>query len=202
MAITGRTQSPARRIERDPIPFWPRWRDTMDDASATLTTHVMDTVRRRIAGRQLVAGARLPSVRAMAGVTGVSVSTVVDAYGRLVAEGVLQARRGSGFYVAAALPALSLQDVGPRLDREVDPLWVARQSLEAGDGLLKPGCGWLPADWLPHDATCAGRCARWRGARPRRSPTTPARSAWRRCGNCWRAAWASWRSRPRLTRSC
>src|SRR5690606_1241687 len=40
----------------------------------------------------------------------------------------------------------------PRLDREVDPLWVSRQSLETGARSLKPGCGWLPADWMPGDA--------------------------------------------------
>ncbi|MFT4192373.1 MAG: PLP-dependent aminotransferase family protein [Comamonas sp.] len=112
----------------------------------------MDAVRRRIAGRQWTAGTRLPSVRSMAGAMAVSISTVVEAYGRLEAEGLLEARRGSGFYVAPALPALSLQDVGPRLDREVDPLWVARQSLQGGEALLKPGCGWLPAEWMPHES--------------------------------------------------
>ncbi|TIL68992.1 MAG: PLP-dependent aminotransferase family protein, partial [Mesorhizobium sp.] len=31
-------------------------------------------------------------------------------------------------------------------------LWVSRQSLEAGDEVLKPGCGWLPAAWMPQAA--------------------------------------------------
>ena len=39
----------------------------------------------------------------------------------------------------------------PRLDRAVDPFWVSRQSLESSDGVLKPGCGWLPPSWLPED---------------------------------------------------
>lgn len=30
-----------------------------------------------------------------------------------------------------------------------NPFWVSRQSLEAGDTVLKPGCGWLPDSWLP-----------------------------------------------------
>ncbi|MER2163508.1 MAG: PLP-dependent aminotransferase family protein, partial [Psychrobacter alimentarius] len=30
----------------------------------------------------------------------------------------------------------------------VDPLWVSRQSLETTSEALKPGCGWLPPDWL------------------------------------------------------
>ncbi len=34
-------------------------------------------------------------------------------------------------------------------NREVDPLWISRQSLDAHDNMLKPGCGWLPKEWLP-----------------------------------------------------
>jgi DNA-binding transcriptional MocR family regulator len=83
---------------------------------------------------------------------GVSKSTVVEAYDRLAAEGVVEARRGSGFYVAGRAAPLALSEIGPRLDRSIDPLWISRQSLEAGPGVLKPGCGWLPADWMPQDS--------------------------------------------------
>ncbi len=83
------------------------------------------------------------------GGAGVSKTTVVEAYDRLAAEGVIQSRRGSGFYVAGHLPPLSLADAGPKLDRAVDPLWVSRQSLETANDTLKPGCGWLPPSWMP-----------------------------------------------------
>jgi DNA-binding transcriptional MocR family regulator len=118
----------------------------------TLTAHVMREIHQRIAGRQLITGARLPSIRALAGHMNVSKSTVVEAYDRLAAEGTIFARRGSGFYVSAPMPPLSLIDIGPRLDREIDPLWVARQALETEEALLKPGCGWLPPSWLPQDS--------------------------------------------------
>src|SRR5690606_16014636 len=98
--------------------------------TGTLTAQVMREIQQRIAGRQLITGARLPSIRALAGYMGVSKSTVVEAYDRLAAEGTIFARRGSGFYVAAPMPPLSLVDIGPRLDREIDPLWVARQALD------------------------------------------------------------------------
>ena len=78
----------------------------------------------------------------------VSVSTVVEAYERLAAEGVIASRPGSGFYVAGPAAPLTLTQIGPKLDRDVDPLWVSRQALEADDAVLKPGCGWLPASWL------------------------------------------------------
>jgi DNA-binding transcriptional MocR family regulator len=110
---------------------------------------VMATIRQRIHGRSLTPGAKLPSVRGLAGTLKVSTSTVVEAYERLVAEGAIHSRPGSGFYVASQTAPLSLSEIGPRLDRAVDPFWVSRQSLEAGDGDLKPGCGWLPPSWLP-----------------------------------------------------
>ncbi|CAN7691970.1 PLP-dependent aminotransferase family protein [Neorhizobium sp. LjRoot104] len=111
----------------------------------------MAEIRGRIAGRGLVPGARLPSVRAFAKTMHVSASTVVEAYERLAAEGLIRSRPGSGFYVSSPLAPLSLSEIGPKLDRAVDPFWVSRQALEDGD-LLKPGCGWLPPSWMPEAA--------------------------------------------------
>ncbi len=110
---------------------------------------VMTAIRQRIAARSLAPGDRLPSIRACARTMGVSTSTVVEAYERLAADGIIRSRPGSGFYVVGPPAPLSLAEIGPRLDRAVDPLWVSRQSLEAGDGVLVPGCGWLPSSWLP-----------------------------------------------------
>ncbi len=109
----------------------------------------MAAIQHRIAARSLNPGDKLPSIRAFAGTMHVSPSTVVKAYERLVAEGIIRSRPGSGFYAAGQLAPLSLAEIGPRLDRAIDPLWVSRQSLEADDTVLKPGCGWLPASWLP-----------------------------------------------------
>jgi DNA-binding transcriptional MocR family regulator len=113
---------------------------------------VMTTIRQRIAGRSLTPGAKLPSVRGLAGTLKVSTSTVVDAYERLVAEGAILSRPGSGFYVANQAAPFSLSEVGPRLDRAVDPFWDSRQSRDASEGGLKPGCGWLPPSWLPEES--------------------------------------------------
>lgn len=116
----------------------------------TLTQQIMARIRDQIARRQLSAGARLPSIRATAEAQDVSKSTVVEAYDRLTAEGVITSRRGSGYFVSSAHAPLSLAEIGPSLDRAVDPLWVSRQSLETRD-YLKPGCGWLPPSWMPDD---------------------------------------------------
>jgi DNA-binding transcriptional MocR family regulator len=113
----------------------------------------MNAIRAKVASRALTAGDRLPSIRSLAATMGVSPSTVVEAYDRLVAEGLIRARAGSGFYVSsAALPPLTLVEDRPQRDRAVDPFWVSRQSLDADPSALKPGCGWLPPDWMPADA--------------------------------------------------
>ncbi|MBK1840159.1 PLP-dependent aminotransferase family protein [Azospirillum sp. YIM B02556] len=118
----------------------------------TRTGDVMDAIRRRMASRALSPGEKLPSIRSFATTMGVSPSTVVEAYDRLAAEGVIRSRPGSGFYVSGAVPPLALAEAEPRLDRAIDPFWVSRQSLDAGPDMLKPGCGWLPADWMPNAA--------------------------------------------------
>ena len=112
----------------------------------------MAAIRARIDSRKLVPGARLPSVRDLAGSMAVSKSTVVEAYDRLIAVGAITARRGSGFYVAGPTRPFSLQASGPQLDRAIDPLWLTRQSLDAAPHVLKPGSGWLPAAWMPDEA--------------------------------------------------
>ena len=122
----------------------------MDTEPQTRTEALMDAVRARLASRALAAGDRLPSVRRFAETMRVSPSTVVEAYDRLAAEGLIHARRGSGFYVTGShMPPMALGEMGERRDRDIDPLWVSRESLDADPSALKPGCGWLPADWMP-----------------------------------------------------
>lgn len=122
------------------------------EVDETRTGMVVRTIRDRIEARALTPGARLPSIRAMAEASNVARSTVVDAYDRLAAEGVIRSRPGSGFYVAAPLAPLALDRLGATQEREVDPLWMLRQSLGEQRHDLMPGCGWLPDDWLGSEA--------------------------------------------------
>ncbi|MBC8128690.1 MAG: PLP-dependent aminotransferase family protein [Rhizobiaceae bacterium] len=124
----------------------------MSEDRTTRTSEVMAVVRGMIAARTLSAGEKLPSIRRLAASLKVSPSTVVEAYDRLAAEGAIRPRPGSGFYIAGTMPPLSLAEVEPQIDRAIDPFWVARQSLDAGPEMLRPGCGWLPADWMPNGA--------------------------------------------------
>ncbi|MEZ5829782.1 MAG: PLP-dependent aminotransferase family protein [Dongiaceae bacterium] len=121
----------------------------MTISTPSLTEKIGAAILARIEARSLAPGARLPSIRGAAMEFGVSKSTIVEAYDRLVAAGHIQARRGSGFTVTTRHAPPSLQELAPKLDRAIDPVWVARQSLETEERALRPGCGWLPESWLP-----------------------------------------------------
>lgn len=69
------------------------------ESQQTRTSAIMEAIRQRIAARALVPGDRLPSIRQFAKTMRASPSTIVQAYDRLVAEGVIAPRLGSGFYV-------------------------------------------------------------------------------------------------------
>ena len=116
-------------------------------ASGTLAEAVAAAIERAIDDRRLPPGARLPSIRRFAETQGLSKSTVVEGYDRLVARGRVRSRAGSGFTVAVE-PRRPADDPRPALDRDIDPSWVMRQSLEVDPDVPKPGCGWLPSEWL------------------------------------------------------
>ncbi|CAK14382.1 PLP-dependent aminotransferase family protein [Pseudomonas entomophila] len=94
--------------------------------------------------QRLRPGARLPSIRALARDHAVSASCVIEAYDRLVASGWLEARHGTGFFVAERKAGLQ-GDAGMAWGEGIDGRW--RQFREGHDDLLKLGCGWLPVAW-------------------------------------------------------
>ncbi len=112
---------------------------------------VMTLIRERISARTLLPGEKLPSVRSLAATTGISKSTVVEAYDRLAASGLIEPRRGAGFYVGSQPVPHSLKTAARPVERAVDPLWMSRQALEPRPGVLSPGCGWLPESWMPEE---------------------------------------------------
>ena len=81
---------------------------------------------------------------------GVSPSTVVEAYDRLAAEGVIRARPRLGLLCRpAALPPLALAEIGPRLDRRRSVLGlapVARCRRRDAEARLRLAAGRLDAE--------------------------------------------------------
>jgi DNA-binding transcriptional MocR family regulator len=62
-------------------------------------------IRAAVAGGELAAGDRLPSVRELAELAGVNVNTVRAVYARLEVEGLVRSEHGRGTFVAGGLEA-------------------------------------------------------------------------------------------------
>ena len=68
--------------------------------AGTRVEAIVELVAERLAKGAYKEGERLPSVRRAAQDHGISKNTMAEAYDRLVAQGLLEARPGSGFYVS------------------------------------------------------------------------------------------------------
>ncbi|HEX5393667.1 MAG TPA: PLP-dependent aminotransferase family protein [Rhodocyclaceae bacterium] len=124
---------------------------------------------------QLPPGTRLPSIRKLATTVEVSTATVVGAYDRLTARGLIESRAASGYFVAlrpspVARPAVSLP---PRSEREA--VGLLRRMFARNPGLKAVGSGFLPEAWLEDmvSARLLARMAR-KGKRFYANPPEPA----------------------------
>ncbi|QGZ54160.1 aminotransferase-like domain-containing protein [Paraburkholderia acidiphila] len=137
-----------------------------DAATLTLVDQLVQWGRRRIEERVFRPGMRMPSIRKLALDKGVSRFTVVEAYERLVAQGYLDSRRGSGFYVRERLALVAGGERTPvtagasaraegattaaaPAPSTIDVVWLLRNMLHTSTRPEKgPGLGYLPARWL------------------------------------------------------
>src|SRR5204862_4468671 len=90
-------------------------------------------------------GTRLPSIRDCAHESRVSRSTVVEAYDRLIAAGLIESRRGSGFYVRMVHKAQRRATSHPMPSTVLDVSWLLRAQRRQAPGSEQPGAGPLPA---------------------------------------------------------
>lgn len=125
-----------------------------------LVTHVEGMVR----SHGLRAGMRLPSVRQLAQDSGVSRDTVVQAYDRLTALGLVHSRRGAGFFVSAlrnlGAPQQPLEaEMRVAADQPIDTPYLLRNMFQQGAVPEATGSvGLLPPQWLePEMLTAAIR---------------------------------------------
>ena len=112
-----------------------------------LVLQIVEGFRLLIQDGSLRAGSKAPSIRQFAHAHEVSVFTVVDAYDRLVALGFFASRPHSGFFVKhRPVSAAEVSGHGPNFS--FDSMWYLRRIFENRALRMKPGCGWLPSDWL------------------------------------------------------
>jgi len=128
------------------------------DSGDSLVDQIVRSVQSRIDDKLLRTGARMPSIRQFAELQQVSRFTVVEAYDRLVAQGFLESRRGSGFYVrersplSGAVPAnnvVALRQHGAEVQTQpLDVVWLVRNMFRQMPPQKMPGGGLLPPEWL------------------------------------------------------
>src|SRR5262245_63394974 len=131
------------------------------DAPLPLVEQITGFLRTRIDERHLRAGTRMPSIRRFAEDNGVSRFTVVEAYDRLVAQGYLESRRGSGFYVRERpQPVRRAEPRAPATTR-IDVVWLLHHRYAGNDDreMVLAGSGCLPPAWLDEEMLQSGRRA-------------------------------------------
>jgi DNA-binding transcriptional MocR family regulator len=124
-------------------------------STVPLVLQIVTGFRSAIDDGSLRPGSKAPSIRQLAHAHNVSVFTVVDAYDRLVAQGYFASRPHSGFFVKQrATSVTELPGHGPNFS--FDSMWYLRRIFENRALRMKPGCGWLPGDWLFQDGVRRG----------------------------------------------
>lgn len=116
-------------------------------SSVALTDQIEARLRELVMRGQLPAGARLTSIRQLAGELAVSPNTVITAYDRLVAAGVIDARGTAGYFVNA-LPGALPEEVALEAGEEQEPVWLVQQANDQRAGVLLASSGGLPPEWL------------------------------------------------------
>jgi len=124
---------------------------TIDRSSPVpLSTQIETTLREMVERRALPGGARLMSIRQLATQLAVSTNTVVVAYDRLVAAGIIDSHGTGGFFVCARKDAGRTipDEVALEAGDEQEPVWLAQQANDQRAGILLASSGALPPAWL------------------------------------------------------
>jgi DNA-binding transcriptional MocR family regulator len=96
---------------------------------------------------RLPTGTRLPSIRKLARLVGASAFTVVDAYDRLVARGLIESRAGRGFFVVERRVAAPLAAIEALPEPGNDAVALASLCMAHPSDIVPAGSGFLPESW-------------------------------------------------------
>jgi DNA-binding transcriptional MocR family regulator len=116
-------------------------------STVPLVDQIVDRLTKLVKHGQLPDGARIPSIRKLAKLIGASPFTVVDAYDRLVARGIIESRAGRGFFVTQRKIAPMPPVIEASADPGSDAMALVRASLGSSTEIIAGGCGFLPTAW-------------------------------------------------------
>lgn len=115
-----------------------------------LSSQIEANLRHLVESRALPGGAKLMSIRQLATHLAVSTNTVVLAYDRLVAAGVINSHGTAGFFVCANNESNRIipDEIALEAGEEQEPVWLAQQTNDQRAGILLASSGALPPSWL------------------------------------------------------
>jgi DNA-binding transcriptional MocR family regulator len=115
----------------------------------SLTQQIAHQIRSEIANGQLPHGSKMPSLRNFSQHRNVAKNTVVTAYEELVADGFIEPRKGSGFFVRGLRrPPVSAESWAPALDHALAGVGIDRSALHESGKAISVGEGLPPSEWL------------------------------------------------------
>lgn len=132
-------------------------------SSGPLHEQVYHSLRDAILNGRLHPGNKIPSSRAMAEILSISRNSVIAGFERLVDEGYLVTKRGSGTYISDIIPdeltktsiPIIKSEIYSPIDLEINPnisamldIWKKLQTSLANNNLFNIGIGC--ADLFPH----------------------------------------------------
>ena len=118
------------------------------DSPVPLVDQICERVTQLVRHGQLPPGTRLPSIRKLARQVSASPFTVVDAYDRLVARGVIESRAGKGFFVTQKRLSAPLVAIEALAATGSDALSLASLCMAHSADVVCAGSGFLPENWL------------------------------------------------------
>ncbi|MFT9048722.1 PLP-dependent aminotransferase family protein [Gluconobacter cerinus] len=133
---------------------FPLWKPVRG-GDTTLVEQLETEFAERIETHRLRPGSRLPSVRKMAESAGLSRYTVMEAYERLLARGLVLSRPGAGYFVRSPVePPVFAEAItqAPPEQSKLDVTWLLREMFGTGQSnRLTAASGILPPHWLDAD---------------------------------------------------
>lgn len=112
-----------------------------------ISQRLADEIERQISEGAYSVGEKLPSLRELAELHQYAKNTVVAAFEILVSRGLVEPRRGSGYYVLGK-PESKRGEEAETLGRAMDIVWLMREQLKTEPGTLVVGDGFPPVEWL------------------------------------------------------
>jgi DNA-binding transcriptional MocR family regulator len=122
-------------------------KNTITPRAVPISQRLADEIARQIADGAYGVGEKLPSLRELAELHQYAKNTVVAAFEILVSRGLVEPRRGSGYYVLGKAERRRGEEADT-LGRAMDIVWLMREQLKTEPGTLAVGDGFPPVEWL------------------------------------------------------